>query len=102
MISAAVGGTGLFAGAVLGISALMRSPGAGARTGAGVTADDLLADARAAHRQAVGADVALLIGVVATATAVGLHYASRPAQRPSTPRVDVALGPLAGVVRVTF
>ena len=102
MISAAVGGTGLFAGAVLGISALARSPGAGARTGAGVTADDLLADAKAAHRQAVGADVALLIGVVATGTAVGLHYASRPAPTPSTPRVDLALGPLAGAIRVTF
>ena len=102
LISGAVGGTGLFTGVVLGISALARSPGASTRTGAGVTADDLIADARAAHRQAVGADIALLIGVVATGTAVGLHYASRPAPKPSTPRVDLALGPLSGALRVSF
>lgn len=102
MITAAIGGAGLFTGAILGISALARSPGASSRTGADVTADDLLADARAAHRQAVGADIALMIGVVAAGTAVGLHVASRPAAAVSTPRVDVALGPLAGVVRVTF
>ena len=102
MITGALGGTGLFTGVVLGISALARSPGASARTGAGVTVADLFADAKAAHRQAVGADIALLIGVVATGTAVGLHFASRPTTRPSTPRVDVAMGPLSGAVRVSF
>ncbi len=104
IVTGAVGAMGLFAGVVLGISALERSPGAGAMTGPGVTADDLLADARAAHRQAVGADVSLLIGLAATGAALGLYFTSRPtpAPKPSAPRVDVALGPLAGTLRVSF
>lgn len=104
MVTGAVGAMGLFTGVILGVSALARSPGASAMTGPGVTANDLLADAKAAHRQAVGADISLLIGLVATGTAVGLHFASRPAPapKPSTPRVDLALGPLAGAIRVSF
>ena len=97
---------GLFTGVVLGISALARSPGAGASTGPGVTAADLLADAKAAHRQAIGADIALLIGLAATGAAVGLHLGSRPAAgpapRPASPQVELALGPLAGALRVSF
>jgi tetratricopeptide (TPR) repeat protein len=106
IVTGAVGATGLLTGVVLGISALARSPGAGAITGPGVTADDLLADAKAAHRQAVGADIALLIGLAATGAAVGIHLGSRPAAapapRPASPRVDLALGPLAGALRVSF
>ncbi|MEP7121483.1 MAG: tetratricopeptide repeat protein [Byssovorax sp.] len=106
IVSGAVGAMGLFTGVVLGISALARSPGASAATGPGVTADDLLASAKAAHRQAVGADIALLIGLAATGAAVGIHLGSRAsagaAPKPPPPRVDLALGPLAGALRVSF
>jgi tetratricopeptide (TPR) repeat protein len=106
VVTGAVGAMGLLTGAVLGISALVRSPGASATTGPRVTADDLLADARAAHRQAVGADIALLIGLAATGAAVGIHLGTRPVAastpRPASPRVDVAVGPLAGTLRVSF
>lgn len=106
IVTGAVGAMGLFTGVVLGVSALARSPGASAITGPGVTADDLLADARAAHRQAVGADIALLIGLAATGAAVGIHLGSRaaagPAPRAASPRIDLALGPLAGALRVSF
>ena len=104
MVTGVVGAMGLLTGAILGVSALVRSPGANSMTGPGVTANDLLADAKAAHRQAVGADISLLIGLVATGTAVGLHFASPPgpAPKPATPRVNLALGPLAGVLRVSF
>lgn len=102
----AVGAAGLLTGVVLGVSALARSPGADAMTGPGVTADDLLADARAAHRQAVGADVALLIGLAGAGAAVGLYFGQRPAParalKPSAARIDVTLGPLAGALRVSF
>lgn len=106
MVTGAAGAMGIFTGVVLGISALGRSPGASAMTGPGVTADDLVADAKAAHRQAVGADISLLIGLAATGTAVGLYFASRPApsprQKPSAARVDLAVGPLSGALRVSF
>lgn len=106
IVTGAIGAMGLFTGVVLGISALARSPSEGAITGPGVTADDLLADAKAAHRQAVGADIALLIGLAATGAAVGIHLGSRaaagPAPRAASPRIDLALGPLAGALRVSF
>jgi tetratricopeptide (TPR) repeat protein len=107
VVTGALGAMGLFTGVVLGISALARSPGASAMTGPGVTADDLLADARAAHRQAVGADIALLVGLAASGAAVGLYYGSRPAPAAApapkpAPRVDLAVGPLSCALRVTF
>ena len=106
IVTGALGAIGLFTGVVLGISALVRSPGASAMTGPGVTADDLLADAKAAHRQAIGADVSLLIGLAASGAAVGLYFGSRPPAPPApkspAPRVDLALGPRAAALRVTF
>ena len=106
IVCGAVGAAGLLTGVILGISALARSPGEGAMTGPGVSADDLLADARAAHRQAVGADVALLIGLAGTGAAVGFYVAQRraPAARakPSAPRIDLAVGPLSTALRVRF
>jgi tetratricopeptide (TPR) repeat protein len=102
MVTGAVGAMGLFTGVVLGVSALERSPGAGAATGPGVTADDLIADAKAAHRQAIGADVSLLVGLAASGAALGLYFTSRPSPKPAAPRVDLALGPLAGTLRVSF
>ena len=101
-----VGATGIVTGAILGVSALARSPGADAMTGPNLSADELVADARAAHRQAVGADVALLVGLVATGAAVVLYTTSRaapsPSPKPPAARVDLALGPLAGALRVSF
>ncbi len=106
VISGAVGAVGLLTGTILGISALARRPGAEATTGPGVTADDLVADAKAAHRQAVGADVALLIGLAGTGAALGFYFASRsapsPRARPSAARIDLALGPLSTALRVSF
>lgn len=106
VVSGAVGAAGLLTGAILGISALVRSPGANAMTGPGVSADDLVADARAAHRQAVGADIALLIGLAGTGAAVGFYVASRgapaPRARPAAARIDLALGPLSTALRVSF
>jgi tetratricopeptide (TPR) repeat protein len=106
VVSGAVGAVGLLTGAILGISALARSPGSSAVTGPGVTADDLVADARAAHRQAVGADIALLIGLAGAGAAVGFYVASRgappPRTKPSAARIDLALGPLSTALRVSF
>jgi tetratricopeptide (TPR) repeat protein len=114
IVSGAVGAAGLLTGVILGISALARSPGADAMTGPGVSADDLLADARAAHRQAVGADVALLIGLAGAGAAVGFYVARRgapPARaQASAARVnldldldlDLAVGPLSTALRVRF
>jgi len=101
-----VGATGIFTGVILGISALARSPGADAMTGPSLTADQLIADTRAAHRQAVGADIALLVGLAATGAAVVLYATSRVAPKPPpklpAPRVDLALGPFSGALRVSF
>jgi tetratricopeptide (TPR) repeat protein len=101
-----VGATGIVTGAILGISALARSPGADATTGPGLTADQLVADATAAHRQAVGADIALLVGLAATGAAVVLYATSRGAPSPlrsaPSPRVAVALGPFSGALQVSF
>jgi tetratricopeptide (TPR) repeat protein len=76
-VSGAVGASGLFAGVVLGISAVARAPGAGAMTRLGVSADDLMNDARTAHHEAVAADLSFLIGAAAAGAAIYLYYAAR-------------------------
>jgi tetratricopeptide (TPR) repeat protein len=58
------------------ILALARDPGSEARTGAGVTLADLQADAAAANRYAVVADVALVVAGLSSAAALSLYLAT--------------------------
>ena len=106
VVTGILGATGLCTGVILGISALARSPGADTMTGPSLTADQLVADARAAHQQAVGADIALLIGLAATGAAVTLYATSRvapsPRPKPAATRVALALGPFSGALKVSF
>lgn len=69
---------------VFAVSALVRDPGADARTGPDVSADDLLADAKAAHRDAVIADVALIVTGLAGSLALYFYLTTPPARRATT------------------
>jgi tetratricopeptide (TPR) repeat protein len=57
-----------------GLAAVVRNPGDGARTGGTVTVQTLEDDARAAHTEAIIADVAFVVAAAATATALLVHY----------------------------
>jgi tetratricopeptide (TPR) repeat protein len=85
----AVGGAGLVAGSVLGITALAMAPASTASTRAGFGIDDLQAEATRAHRLAVVADVAFVVGVVAGAAALATHFAR--AHRGAPPRAAFTL-----------
>lgn len=108
VITGLVGATGICTSVVLGISALVRSPGADAMINPSFTADQLVAEAGAAHRQIVGANIALLVGLAATGATVVLYSTSRvapspsPSPKPPAPRVDLALGPFSGALKVSF
>jgi hypothetical protein len=69
---------------VFALSALVRDPGPDARTGPGVSADDLLADARGAYRDAVIADVALIVAGLAGSLALYVYLTTPPVRRPLT------------------
>ena len=109
----AVAGAALVIGAALGFTALARNPGPNARTGNGVTIDELQAAARAAHTDAVLADVSFLVSAAATGTAAFLYFSTprrapdaasarwRETSAPPLPAVrSVALGP--GALEVRF
>ncbi|WP_437747688.1 bacterial transcriptional activator domain-containing protein [Sorangium sp. So ce1504] len=83
-VSGGIAAGSLVVGGVFAALALARDPGAGERTGAGVSIADLQADASAAHRCAVAADVALLIAGLSGAAALYLYLSpGAPAASPA-------------------
>ncbi|WP_437719143.1 bacterial transcriptional activator domain-containing protein [Sorangium sp. So ce448] len=108
-VSGGIAAGSLVVGGVFAALAVARDPGAGERTGAGVSIADLQADASAAHRCAVAADVALLVAGLSGAAALYLYLApGAPAASPAargasavgsralTPGQDRRLPPGAG------
>jgi tetratricopeptide (TPR) repeat protein len=91
-----VAGAALLTGVICGFSALAKNPGPNPRTGDGVTYDDIQIAARAAHTDAVAADVSFLVAAVAAGTATLLYF--------STPRgaPPGVLAALAGRAQVSF
>ncbi|HTN83259.1 MAG TPA: tetratricopeptide repeat protein [Sorangium sp.] len=77
-VSGGIAAGSLVVGGVFAALAVARDPGPGERTGGGVTIADLQADARAAHRCAVVADVALVIAGLSGAAALYLYLSPRP------------------------
>ncbi len=97
-----VAGASFVIGSALGFTALVRNPGPNARTGNGVTFDELQSAARVAHTDAVLADISFLITAAAAGTAAFLYF-STPRSMPAGPapaRTSVAFGP--GRLRVRF
>ncbi|WP_437554974.1 bacterial transcriptional activator domain-containing protein [Sorangium sp. So ce367] len=83
-VSGGIAAGSLVVGGVFAALAVARDPGAGERTGAGVSIADLQADASAAHRCAVAADVALLVAGLSGAAALYLYLApGAPAASPA-------------------
>ncbi|WP_437922632.1 tetratricopeptide repeat protein [Sorangium sp. So ce291] len=76
-VSGGIAAGSLVVGGVFAALAVARDPGPGERTGGGVTIADLQADARAAHRCAVVADVALVIAGLSGAAALYLYLSPR-------------------------
>ncbi|WP_437663192.1 tetratricopeptide repeat protein [Sorangium sp. So ce1182] len=98
-VSGGIAAGSLVVGGVFAALAVAQDPGPGERTGGGVTIADLRADARAAHRCAVVADVALVIAGLSGAAALYLYLSPRApasagaARAVSSPR---ALAPSPG------
>lgn len=78
VVSAAVAVSAFVASGVFAVAASEKNPGSDATTGNGVSADDLADRARAAHREAIVADVGLAVGGVAAATALVLYLTTPP------------------------
>ncbi|WP_437617496.1 tetratricopeptide repeat protein [Sorangium sp. So ce1151] len=76
-VSGGIAAGSLVVGGVFAALAVAQDPGPGERTGGGVTIADLRADARAAHRCAVVADVALVIAGLSGAAALYLYLSPR-------------------------
>ncbi|WP_437496445.1 tetratricopeptide repeat protein [Sorangium sp. So ce1099] len=77
LVSGGIAAGSLVVGSVFAALAVARDPGPDERTGGGVTIADLRADARAAHRCAVVADVALVIAGLSGAAALYLYLSPR-------------------------
>ncbi|WP_437539330.1 bacterial transcriptional activator domain-containing protein [Sorangium sp. So ce726] len=91
-VSGGIAAGSLVVGGVFAALAVARDPGAGERTGAGVSIADLQADASAAHRCAVAADVALLVAGLSGAAALYLYLSPEaPAASPAS-RAASAVG----------
>lgn len=86
------------------VRAVDLDPGEGARTGNGVTIDDLEADAAAANRYAIGADVMFGLGAVGAATALVLAIVdgTRADDEARPSNVSLAVGPGGGVATWRF
>ncbi|WP_437581734.1 tetratricopeptide repeat protein [Sorangium sp. So ce887] len=76
-VSGGIAAGSLAVGGVFAALAVARDPGPGKRTGGGVSVADLQADASAAHRCAVAADVALLVAGLSGAAALYLALSPR-------------------------
>ncbi|WP_437804955.1 tetratricopeptide repeat protein [Sorangium sp. So ce1078] len=92
-VSGGIAAGSLVVGGVFAALAVARDPGSSRRTGGGVSVADLQADASAAHRCAVAADVALLVAGLSGAAALYLYLSPRaPAASPRAARpVSAAL-----------
>ncbi|WP_437738495.1 tetratricopeptide repeat protein [Sorangium sp. So ce1335] len=96
LVSGSVAAGSLVVGGVFGALALARDPGPRERTGGGLSVADLQADANAAHRCAIAADVALLVAGLSGITALYLYLSPRvPAASPGAPRPASAAGALS-------
>ncbi|WP_437972358.1 tetratricopeptide repeat protein [Sorangium sp. So ce260] len=84
-VSGGIAAGSLVVGGVFAALAVARDPGSSRRTGGGVSVADLQADASAAHRCAVAADVALLVAGLSGAAALYLYLSPRaPAASPAS------------------
>ncbi|WP_441286068.1 tetratricopeptide repeat protein [Sorangium sp. KYC3313] len=97
-VSGGIAAGSLVVGGVFAALAVARDPGAGERTGAGVSIADLQADASAAHRCAVAADIAFLVAGLSGAAALYLYLspgapAASPAARAASAAGSRALTP---------
>ncbi|MGK3993397.1 tetratricopeptide repeat protein [Sorangium sp. So ce1024] len=91
LVSGGVAAGSLVVGGVFAALAVARDPGPDARTGDGISVADLQADASAAHRCAVAADVALLVAGLSGITALYLYLSPRvPAVHPRASRPALA------------
>lgn len=83
LVSGGIAAGSLVVGGVFAALAVARDPSPDARTGDGISVADLQADASAAHRCAVAADVALLVAGLSGITALYLYLSPRvPAAHP--------------------
>lgn len=99
LVSGGVAAGSLVVGGVFAALAVARDPGVGARTGGGVSIADLQADADAAHKHAVVADVALLVAGLSGAAALYLYLsprASAASAQAARPAPAALRAPLAG------
>jgi tetratricopeptide (TPR) repeat protein len=83
-----LGGTAagaLAVGSAFAISAVASKPGSNATTGDGVTFADLQADAMAAHRRAMVADISFAIAAITGAAALYLEITGRHAKSNASP-----------------
>lgn len=86
-VSGGIAAGSLVVGGVFAALAVARDPSPDARTGDGISVADLQADASAAHRCAVAADVALLVAGLSGITALYLYLSPRvPAAHPRASR----------------
>ena len=84
--SAGVAIAALVVGAVLGVRALALDPGPDDATGGSRSVDDVRSDAHAAHRSAIGADVAFGVAAVSGVAATLLYFGRAPvASSPGAP-----------------
>ncbi|WP_438030918.1 tetratricopeptide repeat protein [Sorangium sp. So ce233] len=99
-VSGGIAAGSLVVGGVFAALAVARDPSPRERTGDGLSVADLQADASAAHRFAVVADVALLVAGLSGAAALYLYLSPRaPAARPGASRpasAARALSPVPG------
>ncbi|WP_437694044.1 tetratricopeptide repeat protein [Sorangium sp. So ce176] len=99
-VSGGIAAGSLVVGGVFAALAVARDPSPRERTGDGLSVADLQADASAAHRFAVVADVALLAAGLSGAAALYLYLSTRaPAARPGASRpasAARALSPVPG------
>jgi len=93
-------GASFLLGAVFGLSALARRPGADPRTGAGTTIQDLQDDARVAHTHAIVADVSFAVALGAAGAATVLYFTTPRGAVPGRVTARWAVAP--GLLRVAF
>lgn len=88
LVSGGIAAGSLVIGGVFASLAVAKDPGSRPRTGGGVTIADLQADASAAHRCAVVADIALVVAGLSGVAALAMYLspsepaAGQPAQQP--------------------
>ena len=107
MFAAGAASLALGVGAGVGIAAAVTNPGASAKTGPGVSVDDLTRAAQLAHREAVAADISFLISAAAAGAAVYLYLrppsaASQAAPKVAAPKVAVGISLGRAALQVVF